>query len=88
MLQAVRRQLVAELYENISLAILVSMESTITLRGNGAGANDSAHSTGRTMTFVLVFLMSNFILTILMVLKRMHALLTQSLKDKPMKKTA
>jgi hypothetical protein len=90
MLFALRKQLFAELYENISFAILISMAIvTLTLIAGvrKEGVTGEFH-TGRIITSSLVFLMINFILTILMVLKRMHALLMQALKDKPLRKSA
>lgn len=89
-LYSVRKQLILELYDNISFAILTSI-SVVTLTivaGMRKEAKVIDYHTGRVMTSFLVLLMTNFILTILMVLKRMHALLTQALKDKSIKKTA
>jgi hypothetical protein len=57
----------------------------------GAAAAHTARpteGTGPVLTFLLVLLMSNFLLTILMVLKRMHSLLTLALKEQPAKKRA
>jgi drug/metabolite transporter (DMT)-like permease len=90
MLYSVRRQLIGELYENISFAILVSM-AIVTLAIGAATFRHPAPvdtGTGWLATFLLVLFMSNFILTILMILKRMHALLTLALKEQPAKKRA
>jgi hypothetical protein len=89
-LYSVRKQLILELYDNISFAILTSIAvvSLTIIAGMRREAKVSDYHTGPVMTSLLVFLMGNFILTILMVLKRMHALLTQALKDKSIKKTA
>lgn len=89
MLYGVRKQLIGELYENISFAILVSI-CVVTLAIVAAAANTArpTEGTGPVLTFLLVLFMSNFILTILMVLKRMHSLLTLALKEQPAKKRA
>ncbi|MGO9590864.1 MAG: hypothetical protein ACLP3K_12570 [Candidatus Acidiferrales bacterium] len=89
MLYAVRKQLIGELYENISFAILVSIGIvTMTIVAATMHRATPEAGTGRVTTFLLVLLMSNFILTILMILKRMHALLTLTLKEQPLKKRA
>jgi hypothetical protein len=98
MLFATRKQLIGELYENISFAILASIGVvTLTiiavLRKAPVDQNAGAiavvdRGTSPIVTFALVLLMSNFILTILMILKRMHALLTLALKEQPLRKRA
>jgi len=89
MLFAVRKQLIGELYENISFSVLVSIGVvTLAIVAATASRTHPDQGTGRAATFLLVLLMANFILTILMILKRMHALLTLALKDQSIKKRA
>jgi hypothetical protein len=90
MLFATRKQLVAELYDNISFAILTSIAIvTLTIiAGMKTRENTAQYHAEWVLTSVLILLMTNFILTILMILKRMHALLTQALKEKSAKKIA
>jgi hypothetical protein len=62
--------------------VCVAVVSLSYMRSN-AGA-----VTGRISTFLLGFLTSNFILTILMVIKRMYVLLTKEIEKAPVSRAA
>ena len=77
------KQFIRELHDNIEFAVLVSVFIVIlsliavaTLKKEDA--NTAAH-TGRVTTAILVYLTANFILTLLMVLKRIHMMLLEKL---------
>ena len=79
------KRFVRQLSDNIEFAVLVSvfvviccLIATATLKSE---PNNTPHA-GVVMTAILVFLTSNFILTLLLVLKRIHAMLQEKL-DRP-----
>ncbi len=79
------KRFVRQLSENIEFAVLVSvfvvicsLVATATLE---RGPDVTPH-TGRPMTVILIYLTTNFLLTLLMVLKRIHAMLIEKL-DRP-----
>jgi len=79
-----RRKLLRELHSNVSFSILVSVIVVIVAVVAVVRVNPTPSETrltGATMTSLLTYLMSNFLMTVLMILKRMHVLLTQSIKD-------
>lgn len=90
-LQGARKQLLRELHTNISFAILVSIGVVVTSIVEVANLrlpSSTVAFTGHTVTYFLTFLIANFVLTLLMILKRMHILLSQALKEASFKKSA
>jgi len=83
------KQFIRELSENIEFAVLVSvfvvicsLIAVVTLK---ADPGKAPHAT-LTVSVILVYLTSNFLLTLLMVLKRIHAMLVEKL-DRPSSST-
>ena len=87
--QSVRQQLLKEVHSNIAFAILVSMAIVVVaivavIRLKMASGPSY---TGPILTGTLVYFIANFVLTLLMILKRMHILMSQQLKQS-MKRSA
>jgi hypothetical protein len=85
-LARIRVTFVRELHDNIAFAVLVSVAITVVALIAMADLKmikpEGPVSTGHVMTFLLVYLTINFVLTLLMILKRLHAMLSREL-DKP-----
>jgi hypothetical protein len=86
-LAKVRGALIRELHDNIAYSILVSI--IIVIVAMVTTAHLKMHEalpvvafTGRWMTGLVIFLTTNFFLTVLMILKRIYVILNQTL-DKP-----
>lgn len=86
-LATIRRTLIKELHDNIAYSILVSI--IIVIVAIVATAHLKMHEvlpvvsfTGHWMTGSVIFLTTNFFLTVLMILKRIYVILNQTL-DKP-----
>jgi hypothetical protein len=76
---ATRREFLREIHKNLSFSILVSIAVVVlALVGLGEIRYRPEHDAGNypAVTFLLTFLIGNFILTMLMVLKRIHVLLS------------
>lgn len=71
--QADERVLVKQIYANISYATLVSLSALLPLVGQALW--DSGGWPGRVLSFIGYFLIGNFLLTLYMILKRVHTLL-------------
>jgi hypothetical protein len=86
-LARVRGELILELHDNIAYSVLVSifivllaLLGTALLKHNDGIVNPGR--VGRYLTAVITFLIANFFLTLLMILKRIHTMLRNKL-DKP-----
>ncbi len=86
-LARVRKIFVRELHNNISFSILSSTAIVVTaligiaqLKMHDAGG--ATPFTGPVLTGILVYLTANFVLTLLMILKRIHSLLSSEI-EKP-----
>jgi len=91
-LQGIRKQMLQELHSNISFAILNSIVIVVVaivcvVRVKMVSPTGVAY-TGAVATFLFIFFISNFVLTLLMVLKRMHVLLAQTVKESSLKRSA
>jgi hypothetical protein len=79
------RRFVRELSDTIEFAVLVSVfvviGSLVAMATLKRQQNVEPHA-GILLTFILIFLTTNFLLTLLMVLKRIHAMLVEKL-DRP-----
>ena len=87
----VRRQLVRELNTNISFAILVSlcvvMVSLVAVFWLAGKPADQKIMSAPT-TAILVALLANFVLTLLMILKRIYVVLDEAFRSRSLKKSA
>jgi len=76
----IRRRVVREIHANVSFAILISLAvvvvATVALWVVRHYEGSAPRETGMVPTFLLVTLAANFILTMMMVLKRMHLLIS------------
>jgi hypothetical protein len=82
-----RMALVKELHDNIAYSILVSILIVVVTMTTVAYLKmhekpPEAAFTGRWVTASVIFLTMNFVLTLLMILKRIHIMLNQTI-DKP-----
>lgn len=81
-----RSRFVKELHDNIAFAVLVSvlivMAAFVGVAELKMKDPQNPGHTGSLLSFVLVFLTANFVLTLLMILKRIHVLLSNEI-DKP-----
>lgn len=89
-LARIRGLFVRELHNNISFSILLSIAIVVValvavaeLKMQSAGTPES---TGPVLTFLLVYLTSNFVLTLLMILKRIHTMLNRELETPAVRK--
>lgn len=91
-LAKVRGALVRELHDNIAFATLTSIAIVVATLISVAQLKIqdpiNPRHTGRVMTFVIVYLTTNFILTVLMVLKRIHVLLSRELEQPSIRKVS
>jgi hypothetical protein len=92
-LQPLRKQLLRELHSNISFSILTSIAIVAVamfcvVQVKLPRSLPTGTYTGRVSTFFLAYFISNFVLTLLMILKRMHILLSQALRESSLKRTA
>lgn len=91
---AIRRRLIREIHANISFAILVSLAIVATTiiaiwwLPSGAELPSKIGVTQPIFSFCIVALSGNFLLTIMMVLKRMYALIDYELERVNFKKSA
>ena len=79
-----------ELHDNIAFSVLVSISIVIaTLVGVAQlkmkDPQNPVH-TGPILTFILIYLTANFVLTLLMILKRIHILLSIEIEQPAMRK--
>lgn len=88
-----RMNLVKELHDNIAYCILVSivivvvtMVAVAYLKMNEKPPDEAF--TGQWVTGVIIFLTANFVLTLLMILRRIYIMLNQTLEKPFIKKTA
>ncbi len=80
----VKSRFIREVFANIAFAVLVSVCIVVTslygiMRIKSAGA--PLDHTGPILTFLVTFLTSNFVLTLLMILKRIHAMIEAKLSQ-------
>jgi hypothetical protein len=87
----VRRQLIRELNTNISFSILISlcvvMVSLVAVFWV-AGLPADQKFISAPATAVLIALLANFVLTLLMILKRMYVVMTEAFRSRALKKSA
>ena len=85
-LAKLRLAFVRELHNNIAFAILVSIGivvvAMVAIGDLKMVAPEQPAHTGRVITAILLYLIVNFVLTLLMILKRIHVMMGQEL-DKP-----
>ena len=85
----VRRRLLREIHANISFAIVVSVAvvvvALIALWNLKHANKDNPGTTGWVTTSLIALLVSNFVLTLMMVIKRMNSIIGNEL-DRPMPK--
>jgi hypothetical protein len=65
-------RLVDQLQANVSYAVFIGILATIAL-SVASGTTDSKYRVGRIMTAILVVILTHFVMTTLMILKRMRA---------------
>jgi hypothetical protein len=89
-LAKVRSDLVKELHDNIAYSILVSIVLVVLCMGATAYVKmyDPAKFTAPWVTGSIIFLTLNFILTLLMILKRIYVLLNSEIERPRFKKSA
>lgn len=91
-LAKVRIRFVRELHDNIAYAVIVSILIVVVALIAVAQLNiespRSSEPTGPIFTFLLVYLTVNFVLTLLMVLRRIHTMLREKLEQPPIKKAS
>lgn len=91
-LARVRGALVRELHDNIAFATLTSLAIVVVALVSVAELKIqdpvNPKHTGPVMTFVIIYLTGNFILTVLMVLKRIHVLLSRELEQPSIRKVS
>jgi hypothetical protein len=66
-------ELLRQIYANISFAVLISLTSLVPLVLQAV--LDASNALGKTLSVLIYFFVVNFILTLMMILKRVHALL-------------
>jgi hypothetical protein len=81
-----RRNFLREVYFNLAFSILVAIGIVALTLATIAVVDD--HGTYRTVTFVLTFLIAQFVLTIVMVLQRIHTLLAFEFQRPGLRKSA
>lgn len=90
-LAKLKSEFIRQLHDNIAFSVLVSVSVVVvTLVGIMRVKADGAINSDRVeiiITSVLVFLTTHFVLTLLMVLKRIHAMLNEKL-DRPLMRKA
>lgn len=92
-LERVRVQLIRELHNNIAYAVFVSIVIVVvalfavTRLKMPEGAASTPH-TGPYVSSILIYLTSNFILTLLMILKRIHVMMNERLDQQLLKKAS
>lgn len=84
--QAIKLELLQEIYSNISYSIFVSVVAIVALLIPLLGIDLpnislTAGYSDRVASFVIYFLLGNFVLTLLMILKRVHVLLSSEFND-------
>ncbi len=85
----VKRRFLREIHQNLSFAILVSIAVVVlSLTGLFFTKNPKSEGTPWPLTFILHMLLANFVLTLLMVLKRIHDLLGEEFKRPSIRKSA
>ena len=88
----IRRRVVREIHANISFAILISLAvvvvAIVALWTTRHNEGITARETGWAATFLLVTLSANFVLTMMMVLKRMHLLISNQFDRTNQKRVA
>jgi hypothetical protein len=87
-----KTRFVKELHDNIAFSVLVSISIVIaTLVGVAQlkmkDPQNPVH-TGPILTFILIYLTANFVLTLLMILKRIHILLSIEIEQPSMRKAS
>ena len=93
MLEKVRTQFVRELHNNIAYAVLISIVIVVVAlfavtRLKMHEGQPSVQQTGPYVTSILIYLTSNFILTLLMVLKRIHTMMNEKLDPQSFRKAS
>jgi hypothetical protein len=88
---AARRRLVLELHDNIQFAVLISVVvvilALVAVATVSKGEGETVARAGRAATAIVAYLTSNFLLTLLMILKRIQRLLVDELdRPQPMRK--
>jgi hypothetical protein len=84
-----RRRFLREIHQNLSFAILVSIAVVVlSLAGLFFTKDPRSEGTPWPLTFLLHVLLANFVLTLLMVLKRIHSLLSEEFKRPSVRKSA
>jgi hypothetical protein len=74
-----KQRFLSQIYSNISFAILISLLSIIVLLGAYFGLNGSCFALAT--SFAVYYLVSLFVLTLFMILKRVHVLLSREFDD-------
>ena len=91
-LSKIRATLVRQLHDNIAFAVLIStcivVVALVAIAQLKIENPSNSPPTGRSVTFLLTYLTSNFVLTLLMVLRRIHTLLREKLDQPPMRKAS
>lgn len=86
----IRRQVLRQMHANISFSIVIALAvvvvALVSLWDLKHNEGTTPGSTGWVATFLIALLTSNFVLTLMMVLKRMHILITNEF-DRPQKKS-
>jgi hypothetical protein len=91
-LAKLKTEFVRQLHDNISFSVLVSVSIVVTtliaIMRVKADSVINSDFIEVLITSVLLYLMSNFVLTLLMVLKRIHAMFNEKLERPPMRKAS
>jgi len=91
-LAKMKTRFVKELHNNIAFSVLLSILIVMAALVGVAqlkmrNPQDPGH-TGSTLTFIIVYLTTNFVLTLLMILKRIHVLLSTEIDQPIMRKAS
>jgi hypothetical protein len=91
-LARVRKEVVRQLHDNIAFSVLIAMTiAVVALVGVAQlkvrDPSNPVH-TGPLFTFFLIYLTGNFVLTMLMILKRIYILLNQELEQPSIRKAS
>jgi hypothetical protein len=92
MVGRIRGSLVKDLHDNIAYSILLSIVlvgvTMFEVARLGMKTKQEAASTGSLSTGVIIFLSANFVLTLLMILKRIYIILNHEIERPVVRKTA
>lgn len=92
-LAKVRSTVIRELHDNIAYSVFISLIVVVlclvaVARLDMSETHSVAVHTGRYLTAAFMYLTTNFVLTLLMILKRIHVMLRNKLDQVPMRKAS